>query len=155
MGHSTEDICMKIRHRYTNEVLFTAEEAANMVDALKQAIKAGANLYGANLYGADLEGSNLKSANLYGADLEDANLEDANLKSANAPGSSRTPRRPSRAARSHVGSEELVALRAVRDAAIAQAAAVNAAMEAMARRETQETISTGHGRHVQDKDAAP
>ena len=66
---------IEIRHRDTNEVLFTAEEATDMADAVKQAIKAGANLYGANLVRANLESANLESANLYGANLESANLE--------------------------------------------------------------------------------
>jgi Pentapeptide repeats (8 copies) len=82
---------IKIRHRDTNEVLFTAEEATDMADAVRQAIKAGANLEranleGANLAGANLDGANLERANLAGANLYGANLYGANLYGANLDG---------------------------------------------------------------------
>jgi hypothetical protein len=86
---------VKIKNRFTGDVIFTAEVDASMSvnlrlgAAVKLAIKARANLADANLtraYLADanladayLAGANLAGANLAGAYLADANLADANL----------------------------------------------------------------------------
>ena len=63
---------MKIRHRYTNDVLHVID-ADNLY---------GADLSGANLSDANLRFANLRDANLYGADLRYANLSGANLRGA-------------------------------------------------------------------------
>ena len=54
-------------------------EADTLLETLRQAVKAGANLAWANLDGANLAGANLAGANLYGANLAGANLDGANL----------------------------------------------------------------------------
>lgn len=68
----------EIKHRYSNEVLFSIE-----IGSLKLAVEAavqsraylsGADLSRANLCGANLYGANLSGADLYGADLARANL---------------------------------------------------------------------------------
>ena len=70
--------------------LFEGDFSA-LSDAVKAAVKAGADLsgadlYGADLYGADLYGASLTGANLYGADLSEANLSRADLSEANLSG---------------------------------------------------------------------
>jgi Family of unknown function (DUF5758)/Pentapeptide repeats (8 copies) len=72
-------------------VLFALEGAKTILEVLKAAIAAkadlrSANLYGANLYDADLRSADLRSADLRGANLGDANLGDANLGDANLYG---------------------------------------------------------------------
>jgi hypothetical protein len=91
---------ISIKHRWTEAVLWTGE-AADLRDAVMQAVAAGANLggadlgdanlgdanlRGANLGGANLRGANLGVANLGGANLGDANLGGANLRGANLRG---------------------------------------------------------------------
>ena len=56
------------------EIIYTAEKAATVKDAVEEAVKVGANLYRAILAGANLAG-----ANLYRASLDRANLAGANL----------------------------------------------------------------------------
>ena len=91
---------MKLKHKYTNKVLFEFEcdhiselliesirRGANLRGAnLRDANLEGANLWGANLRDANLEGANLWGANLWGANLWGANLEGANLWDANLEG---------------------------------------------------------------------
>ena len=93
---------IKITSHFYGRTLYECE-AESMREALKKAVKAGANLYGANLaranlaranlaranldrvnlYGANLARANLDGANLYGANLARANLDGANLDGAN------------------------------------------------------------------------
>jgi hypothetical protein len=81
-----EEPGIKIGHRYTGEVLFTAKGATTVAAAVVMAVAAGANLSGANLSGANLSGANLSGANLSGANLIGANLNRANLNRANLIG---------------------------------------------------------------------
>ena len=84
---------IEIKHRYSGEVLFTANGATTVAAAVVMAVAArasldganltGASLTGANLYGANLTGANLYGANLTGASLDGANLDGANLDRAN------------------------------------------------------------------------
>jgi uncharacterized protein YjbI with pentapeptide repeats len=95
----------EIKHRITGAVIFECELDADVAElsygrqlgfAVKQAIKARANLAGANLAraylagaylaGANLADANLAGANLAGAYLAGANLADANLAGANLAG---------------------------------------------------------------------
>ena len=71
----------EIRNRWSNELIYSTE-SDSWANVIKEARKAGANLYGANLRSADLYGANLRSANLYGADLRSANLYGADLSGA-------------------------------------------------------------------------
>ena len=68
---------MKIKHRYTQEVLLEIE-ATN----LRGADLSGASLSEADLYRADLREANLSGANLSGADLRGAYLRGADLRGA-------------------------------------------------------------------------
>ena len=77
-----------IKHRMTDALLFECDLPADIAEqsprrqlghAIKEAIKARANLADANLAGANLADANLADANLAGAYLADANLADANL----------------------------------------------------------------------------
>lgn len=68
---------IEIRHRYTQAVLFRAEEATTVKEALRAANLAGANLADANLAGANLARADLAGANLARANLADAYLADA------------------------------------------------------------------------------
>jgi hypothetical protein len=79
-----------IKNRWTDAVLWTGE-AANLRDAVIQAVAAradlgGADLRGANLRDANLRDADLRDANLGGADLGDADLRGANLGGANLGG---------------------------------------------------------------------
>jgi hypothetical protein len=97
---------MKIKNRYTNEImckglslnevienhkkwLNNAEggECANLRDAdLRDADLSGADLRGADLRGADLSNSNLRDADLRDADLRGADLINADLSGADLRG---------------------------------------------------------------------
>ena len=68
------------------EIIYTAEKAATVKDAVEEAVKVGANLDGANLYGANLDGANLDGASLDRANLAGANLDGASLYGANLDG---------------------------------------------------------------------
>ena len=57
-------------------------KAANLHEAVIEAVKDGANLREANLSGANLSGANLREANLREANLSGANLSGAELDSA-------------------------------------------------------------------------
>ncbi|WP_202844746.1 pentapeptide repeat-containing protein [Luteimonas saliphila] len=83
---------IEIRQRYTAAVLFTWEADSDVTGltvseklgrAVREAVKAGANLSNANLSDANLRGANLSNANLSDANLSNANLSDANLRGAN------------------------------------------------------------------------
>ncbi len=71
----------KIKHRYTDSVLFEADipddtpSGLAVRAALEQATKARANLARANLAGANLDGAYLDGANLDGANLAGAYLD--------------------------------------------------------------------------------
>ena len=71
-----------IRHRQTNEVLYTSESATDARSALLEALASGADLTGADLAGADLTGADLSGADLSGADLAGADLSGADLSGA-------------------------------------------------------------------------
>jgi uncharacterized protein YjbI with pentapeptide repeats len=77
---------IEIKHRWTNDVLFSSAKAKSLRDAVIEAVASGANLSYANLNGANLSDSNLIRADLYGADLYGANLYGANLISADLNG---------------------------------------------------------------------
>ena len=83
---------VEIKHRYTNEVLFSCDvpddavSGLHMRNALEKATASRANLSRANLSGANLYGANLSGADLYGADLSRADLSRANLSRANLSG---------------------------------------------------------------------
>ena len=95
----------EIKTRFSGTTLFTAELDAKFESephsrqlgaAIKQAIKARANLTDANLTGANLTGAYLARANLARANLTDAyltgaNLTDANLAGANLTGAKNLP----------------------------------------------------------------
>ena len=61
-------------------------EADLLADAVKAAVRGGANLRYANLRDANLISANLRDADLSGANLRDANLSGANLGGANLKG---------------------------------------------------------------------
>ena len=83
---------IKIKHRYTNAVLFECdapedmESGLHMRHALEKATQARACLARANLASAYLARANLARANLAGAYLAGANLDGANLAGANLAG---------------------------------------------------------------------
>ena len=81
---------IKIKNRFNDEVLFSTEiEDNTLLECVREAVKAGANLSiadlsradlsGADLSGADLSRANLSRADLSGADLSGANLYGADL----------------------------------------------------------------------------
>ena len=65
---------MKIKNRYSGEILRTVEG-----DTLREANLSEANLSEADLSGANLSGADLRGANLNGADLNGADLSEAYL----------------------------------------------------------------------------
>ena len=79
------NVTIRIRHRYTDVVLFECDapdvldSGLHMRHALEKAVEAHANLRDANLRDANLHGANLSGANLRGADLSGANLSGADL----------------------------------------------------------------------------
>jgi hypothetical protein len=64
-------------------VLYVAQNATDMREAVQEAVQARINLEDADLAGTNLEGADLYGANLAGADLAGANLADARLVHAN------------------------------------------------------------------------
>jgi hypothetical protein len=70
---------IEIVNRYTRAVLYKAESAESVRDALIEAVQKKADLRGADLRGADLSGADLRSAYLRSADLRSADLGGANL----------------------------------------------------------------------------
>ncbi len=69
---------IEIKSRYGNRrVLYVAETAIDVRDAVRQAVVGGADLRG-----PDLRGPDLRDADLRGADLRDANLRGAHLSGA-------------------------------------------------------------------------
>ena len=87
---------IEIKRWTDGKVLYTAETASDVREAVIEARRGeadlwgadlgGANLWGANLWEADLGGANLGGANLGGANLRGANLRGANLLGANLRG---------------------------------------------------------------------
>ena len=76
---------IEIRHRHTNDVLFSGEYAS-LRDAAVAAVAARANLVGANLADANLAGANIAGADLAYANLAGANLAGADLAGADLAG---------------------------------------------------------------------
>ncbi len=74
---------IEITHRWNGKVLYTAENAQDVRQAVEEAVKRDANLRGANLRDANLRDANLRGAYLGDANLGDAYLGDANLGDAN------------------------------------------------------------------------
>ena len=58
----------EIKH-WNGNVIYVAEEAADVREAVSAAVASGADLRGANLRGADLRDANLCDADLCGANL--------------------------------------------------------------------------------------
>jgi hypothetical protein len=76
---------MEIKNRWNSTVLFSSQ-SLTLGEAVKEALKAKADLSGADLSGADLRSADLRSANLSGANLRSADLYGANLRSADLYG---------------------------------------------------------------------
>ncbi len=76
---------IEIKH-INGKVLYVAQDAKVVREAVEKAVSEGANLRGANLEGANLRGAYLRGAYLEGANLRGANLEGAYLKGANLRG---------------------------------------------------------------------
>jgi uncharacterized protein YjbI with pentapeptide repeats len=76
---------IEIKSWLTGSVLFEGD-FSSIADALKEALRSGANLCFANLSGAALSRANLSGADLSGANLSEANLSSANLSGANLSG---------------------------------------------------------------------
>jgi hypothetical protein len=76
---------MNIYHRYTKEVLYSAE-VSTIKELVERAIREKINLSDADLRGANLSWANLCGANLSGADLCGAILYDADLYDADLSG---------------------------------------------------------------------
>ncbi len=74
---------IEIKHRWNGKVLYTAETASDVREAVIEARGGEADLRGANLREADLRGADLRGANLRGADLREADLREADLRGAN------------------------------------------------------------------------
>jgi hypothetical protein len=81
-GHTKGHTVIEIKNRWTGAVLYRAETAGTMRQAVEEAVKARADLRGADLRAANLSYADLSYADLRGADLRDANLSDANLRAA-------------------------------------------------------------------------
>jgi hypothetical protein len=76
-------MAISILNRYTKAVLYTSATTEDIVTAVIEAIKSGANLIGADLSGANLSEADLSRANLSGANLSEADLSRTNLSGAN------------------------------------------------------------------------
>jgi len=70
---------IEIKHRFTNDILFSFE-GESLKYAVVEAVSKKANLYCADLYGANLRVADLRGANLRGANLRVANLRGEKLK---------------------------------------------------------------------------
>jgi hypothetical protein len=78
---------IEIRSRWDeSKVLYVAKDAADVREALEEAVVRGANLRDANLRDANLRDAYLRDAYLRDANLRDAYLRDANLRGANLRG---------------------------------------------------------------------
>ena len=77
---------IEIIHRYTNAVLYRAESATTLREAVEAGVAAGADLRGAYLRGADLTDAYLRGADLTDADLRGAYLRGADLADADLRG---------------------------------------------------------------------
>ena len=81
------NIKIKIKNRFTGNVLFTYESENNTIkETLVKSVEQGADLQGAHLWGADLRDADLQGADLRGADLQDADLQGADLRGADLQG---------------------------------------------------------------------
>ena len=70
---------IEIKSRWNDKVLYTAEDARDVKQALEEAVSRDADLRDADLGDADLRGAYLRSAYLGDANLRDADLRGANL----------------------------------------------------------------------------
>jgi hypothetical protein len=77
---------IEIVNRYTRAVLYKAESAESVRDALIEAVQKKADLGGADLRSAYLRSADLRSADLGGAYLGGADLRGADLRGANLSG---------------------------------------------------------------------
>jgi uncharacterized protein YjbI with pentapeptide repeats len=77
---------IEILHRYTKAVVYRAETATTLREAVRMAVASRADLAGADLAGAYLAGANLTGANLTGANLARADLTRADLAGADLAG---------------------------------------------------------------------
>jgi hypothetical protein len=77
---------IEIKHRWTDDVLYSSAEGKTLRDAVIEAVASGANLSGANLSYVNLSYASLSGANLSGANLSYANLSHVNLSHANLSG---------------------------------------------------------------------
>ena len=74
-----------IKHRYTDEVIFS-HECGSLQSCVEAAVKKGVNLGGADLSGANFRGADLGTADLSYANLSYAGLSGANFRGANLHG---------------------------------------------------------------------
>jgi hypothetical protein len=77
---------IEIKHRWTDDVLYSSAKGKTLRDAVIEVVASGANLISANLISANLISANLSGANLSGANLSGANLNGAYLSGANLSG---------------------------------------------------------------------
>ena len=77
------NIKIKIKNRFTGNVLFTYESENNTIkETLVKSVEQGADLQGAYLQGADFQGAYLRCADLRDADLQGAYLRDEKISKA-------------------------------------------------------------------------
>ena len=77
---------IEIKHRWTDDVLYSSAKGKTLRDAVIEVVASGANLKGADLSGAYLSGANLKGADLSNANLSYAYLSGADLSGADLKG---------------------------------------------------------------------
>lgn len=70
---------IKIKNRFTDEVIYESDTATTIKEAVEEAIKNKINISEADLRYANLREANLTGADLTGTDLSYANLSKANL----------------------------------------------------------------------------
>jgi hypothetical protein len=70
---------IEIKHRWTDDVLYSSAEGKTLRDAVIEAVAGGADLSDADLRSADLSGVDLSGANLRSTDLRSADLRCADL----------------------------------------------------------------------------
>jgi len=78
---------IEIKHRYTDSVIWTCEDAIDFRDALQKAAVLKVNLSGSDLSGSDLSGSDLSYSDLSYSDLSGSDLSYSNLSGSNLRGS--------------------------------------------------------------------
>jgi hypothetical protein len=70
---------IEIKHRWTDDVLYSSAKGKTLRDAVIEVVASNANLSNANLSNANLSGAYLSGADLSGADLSYADLSYADL----------------------------------------------------------------------------